>query len=145
MRRTPIATFCCKRFPGLRANRRTNCHKTHRDFVWRLRFQFMPSEGKRETPLTCRQRSLSSVGEKSPLHSKCSVGNTSQPFSRHRGDNQFNGTFFLGLWPDPCLSLLRWLFRVTKWACQRKLAAFHIETPVLAAPCAWGISLRPCG
>jgi hypothetical protein len=32
----------------IRANRRTNCHKTQRDFVWRLRFvQFMPSEVKR--------------------------------------------------------------------------------------------------
>jgi hypothetical protein len=39
----------------IRANRRTNCHKTHRDFAWRLRFQSMPSEVKRETPLTCWQ------------------------------------------------------------------------------------------
>jgi len=26
----------------IRANRRTNCHKTHRDFVWRLRFSLCP-------------------------------------------------------------------------------------------------------
>jgi hypothetical protein len=29
--------------------------------------------------------------------------------------------------PDPtCLALLGWLFRITKWACQGKLAGFHI-------------------
>src|ERR1700722_619124 len=31
--------------------------------------------------------------------------------------------------PDPsCLVLLGWLFRITKWACQGKLAGFHIAT-----------------
>jgi len=31
--------------------------------------------------------------------------------------------------PDPsCLALLGWLFRITKWACQRKVTGFHIAT-----------------
>jgi len=28
----------------IRANRRANCHMTHRDFVWRLRFSLCPAK-----------------------------------------------------------------------------------------------------
>ena len=52
-----------------------------------------------------------SIGEKSPLRSKCSR------------------TGLVCLVPDPsCMALLGWLFRITKWACQGKLAGFHIAT-----------------
>jgi hypothetical protein len=63
--------------PEIRANRRTNRHKTHSDFVWRLRLQFMPSEVKRETPLTyCRPSGSypeTGFGEITPRKSVCKI------------------------------------------------------------------------